>query len=222
MSGPETFSAYADAPEGDQTIAVINSTVEESGRTLSPDELARLVQERAEETANVNQEEVQQYVSGLRDISHGAVISSLPPGIGGQCDGSGIEIAMSTVEVNGSVSETVACMQEVTDHEVYHLINGHTKPMDVAADAGPYAVVIGGEGFETTELIEGLTVAQTGDQFVSAEYKSYKERLLAAIGSAGISLEQVEQAVSEGDLTKIHSPASAPDGAYSSEFAISA
>jgi len=220
MSGPETFPAYENAPEGDQTVAVINSIVEEAGGALSPDELARRVQEHAEEAAGVNQGEVQQYISGLRELSHGAIIARLPAGVGGQYDGSGIEIADSTVEVSGSVGETVDRMQEVMKHEAYHAMNNHLDPMKTAPDAGHYAVVIGGEGFENTELIEGLTVAQTGDQFVSAQYQAYKTRLLSAIGSAGISIGQVEQAVSDKNLTQIHSPVS--DGASSPEFAMSA
>jgi len=114
-----------------------------------------------------------------------------------------ITIATSTIEIGDSgVSQTIARMQEVYDHELYHALNHHTDAMMTwDSDA---TIIIAGEGFSTTDIIEGLTVVETGEDFVSDGYKGHKKRLLSSIVAASLSLDDVRDAVnSTKDLTQI-------------------
>ncbi len=190
------------APE--MTAAVINGAVDraEDRGNVSAQELGRTI-EYAAAGLELNDQEVRQYIAAIQRMSHDAAIGPLPDGVGGQFNGS-ITIATNTLKVPAAeagrhgVSQTIARMEEAFEHELYHAMHHHTDPM-MTYD-GSSTVVIAGEGFETTEIIEGLTVATTGEEFVSEEYKSYKARLLQCIDEADLTLGNVEKAVDRKDL----------------------
>ncbi len=195
---------YASSPSSaeDMSAAVINAAVEEAGhQSVSYSSLAHSVETIASDVG-VETPEVADYISALRTFTHDVTIGALPEGVGGQFDGS-ITIATNTVEVGSSgVMQTIAQMQEVYDHELYHALHHHTDAM--MTWGGESNVVIAGQGFSTTDVIEGLTVAETGDEFVSQDYKNHRERLLSSIARAGISLDDVRAAVNrQKDLTLI-------------------
>ncbi|MDD5623909.1 MAG: hypothetical protein PHI23_04340 [Candidatus Peribacteraceae bacterium] len=192
MGSPESSSTAIETAEA-TSVAVINGAVAEAdGGALSQHTLADRIEERAE---GVDLPGVSQYLAALRSFHHESIVTPLPEGVGGRFDGSSIEIATDTMEVGSEgVAETIARVQEVQAHELYHAVHHHTEAL-VTAGEGPSSVFIAGEGFSVTELIEGLTVAKTGDRFVSAQYREYKGRLLSCVGRAGLGLDDVEKAV---------------------------
>lgn len=187
------------APE--MTAAVINGAVDraEDQGSVSARELGRTIEDAAE-GLELNDQEVQQYVTAIQRMSHDAAIGPLPDGVGGQFNGS-ITVATDTLKVPAAeagrygVAQTIARMEETFEHELYHAMHHHTDPM-MTYD-GSSTVVIAGEGFETTEIIEGLTVDQTGAEFVSPEYRQYREDLFRAIAAADIDLNDLKAAVNE-------------------------
>lgn len=194
MAHMEHLSSTSSAE--DISAAVINTAVErqEQGGDTSYQEFATTVEDIANQ-AGVETPQVDAYIGALRTFSHDAAIGALPEGVGGQFDGA-ITIATNTVEVGADgVDKTIARMQEVYDHELYHALNGHTDAM-MTWDGAP-TVVIAGEGFDTTEVIEGLTVTETGEEFVSGGYKQHKSDLNSAIAKAGLNLDDVRNAVNE-------------------------
>ena len=181
---------------------MINNAVKQAQEKgeVSGEQLAQTIEDVSTQ-AHIESPEVPKYIAALRTMSHDAAIGELPEGVGGQFDGS-ITIASSTMEVSsGGVSETIAQMQEVYDHELYHALHHHTDAM--MTYEGSTNVIIAGEGFTTTELVEGLTVAKTGEKFVSDEYKSYKARLLQCIDKADLTLGDIEKAVDTQKLVAV-------------------
>ena len=182
------------------TQELINQTVAEADSAESI--IGEL--ERQQEAAREHSETIQKYIDGVRPQIQGAVVEKMEPGVGGECDGSNVKLAKETLVVDTSVDETIAFATEVREHEDYHLEHDHTAPMQKADSAtGDSVVQIGGADFTDTELIEGMTVARTGETFVSGEYKRYKADLLAAVGRAGINLDDVEKAIDQKDLRQI-------------------
>lgn len=194
MEAIESSSAQDFSPE-DQAGALINNEVEEAQDrgSVSHQDLAERIEQRAREQ-KLSNELISRYVTSLRSFNHGAVITTLPEGIGGQSDGSSVEIASSTVEVDEEgITQTIARMEETMRHEAYHAVHHHTE-VAVAPD-GPVSVILADEGLNTTEFIEGLTVAQTGNQFVDESYRQYERKVRAGVRRAGITLEEAEQAL---------------------------
>lgn len=146
--------------------------------------------------------QINSYIQSVRPVIAAMEVCTLDSNTGGLCDGSEIYINSSVLYINGTVQQTAAQMHEVLAHEQYHLDNGHLEAMSTFGDDTSF-VVMGGEDFSRTAFIEGLTVAQTGDQFVSATYVEYKNRLLHCIGEAGFTLDDVEKAVKKRDVTPL-------------------
>ena len=148
---------------------------------------------------------VERYIAAMRPIYAGMVMDDFEGNIAGLYDGSEIYVDRSVMMVGDSVEQTIAQAEEVYDHESYHQDNNHTAPLHVMAETkGEIAAVIGGVEFTETELIEGLTVKQTGDQFVSVEYVAFKENLERAMTNAELSVSDVENAINaQHDVTLI-------------------
>jgi len=165
--------------------------------SVTPDRVAIAIERSAERTPQSVRQIIQEYVTALRKLSRG-VIAPLPAGVGGQYDGSGIEIAVQTIQVEDNVQKTIARMRETMDHERYHADSHHEKTLLGGASAGGSAIVeIGKTRFPHVALIEGLTVHDTGHQFVSLEYRQYMQNLLAAVAASDISIDDVRVAVNE-------------------------
>lgn len=160
--------------------------------------------EHQQELMQKESETIQRYIDGIRPQVEGAVVEKLEQGVAGQYDGDNVTVAKRTLIVDGSVEETIDFASEVRRHENYHQEHDHTAAMQAADSASGDSVVnIGGTDFNDIELIEGITVARTGEEFVSNEYRQYKADLLAAVGQAGIDLTVVEEAIGKKDLRLI-------------------
>lgn len=186
--------------EGADAATVINHVVAKKvgrGEKMSPHELARSLSEAAEEAPKDAQAEVQEHVAALQNLTQGAVIEVLPAGVGGQYDGSQIAIGAGTVLVGaGGVAETVARMEEVSEHEAYHAKHHHEVPLTPGASAeGETVVTIGGTTFTETALIEGLTVHDTKHEYVSSDYLEYEGTLVTSVSMACITINDVREAV---------------------------
>ncbi len=196
-------NALSTSSAEEMSAAVINTAIYQADTEggVSYRELAANVENTAQ-GAGVETAQVAEYIGALRTFTHDVTIGALPEGVGGQFDGS-ITIALDTVKVGPKgVEETIAKMQEVFDHEAYHALNHHTDAM-MTWDGAP-TVIIAGEGFTTTEIVEGLTVAETGEDFVSGKYKDHKRYLLSSIVQADLPLEDVKDAVNNTkDLKEI-------------------
>jgi len=179
---------------------LINRTVAEADSAKSIIDDLEKQQEAAEEQSAT----IQKYIDGIRPQINGAVVEKMKQGIGGMYDGSDVKLAKATLVVYRSVDETVAMTEEVRAHEDYHAKHDHTAPMQAADSAQAGGIVeIGGNQFNHVALIEGLTVARTGEKFVSTTYQQYKAELLEAVSKAGIDLNVVEQAINKKDLRLI-------------------
>jgi hypothetical protein len=148
---------------------------------------------------------IDSYIQAMRPIYAAMIVDEFSGNTAGLYDGSQIYVDQSVMMVGQSVDTTIAQAQEVYEHEHYHQTNNHLAPMQVVADVrdGVYAV-IGGVSFTQTELIEGLTVAETGNQFVSAEYKAHERALRKAASASGVGLQGIAQAVNVAkDITHV-------------------
>jgi hypothetical protein len=66
------------------------------------------------------------------------------------------------------------------------------------------ALVIGNRQFSQTKIIEALVVKETGDRFVSNEYRNNEQELDKAIAASGKTIDDVRHAVNVAkDLTLI-------------------
>ncbi|MBI3816877.1 hypothetical protein HY285_05040 [Candidatus Peregrinibacteria bacterium] len=205
----DTMKPEAQTPTADiQAEVLINQAIESLSASdrLSIETLQMEVHQLSDRLLTGEEQlKAEEYIAGLRGMNHQAFVSQLDPGIGGEYDGSQITIATSTVAVGAEgIDEATARMEEVDAHELYHQEHRHDQSMDVVANnTDENVVVIAGENFEQTPLIEGLTVAQTGHTFVSHVYGEYERRLLAQVSEAGLSIEDIEKAVDEKNLTLI-------------------
>lgn len=150
-------------------------------------------------------EAVQRYRDRMREITRGMLMGDLGGNTAGLYDGSNVFIDRGVFMVGASVEQTIDQAREVSDHEAYHAEHHHTAPMQVVdGTRADVAAVIGGMEFSESALIEGLTVHQTGDSFVSEDYVGYQSTLETAMANAGLSITDIEAAVNdEKDLTLI-------------------
>ena len=194
----------------DSAEALITNVVEaqaaESG-SFSAQKLASSVTDAAGVLPENEQQLVSQYVASLGNFTHGEIIKTLPEeNVAGLYNGN-IFIDTDTVEVpEGGITEAIAHMEETVRHEAYHALHKHLAPITVGGSAeGDIAVTIGEIGFTRTELIEGLTVLDTGNVFVSDEYREFQANLEKGVANSDISMDDVRTAVNkEKDLTKIN------------------
>ncbi len=181
-----------------QPEAFINDVVErEVGKGgVSPLELARRIEEETHEYGEGVEQEVASYVAALRSLNRQeaqTVIHPLSDGVGGQWDGTQIEIAARTVQVErGGLEETIARMRGVGEHEALHARGGHHLI------EGPETVRVGEVTLTKEEAIEGYVVGKTDDRFVSPDYKRYKSNVQRAIAtSRRVTLKDFERALNE-------------------------
>lgn len=186
------------ASEGLTAAAVINDAVETQH---APEELLSDLQRKKELLEGEERQLIARYIIGIRPAIQGVLVEPLDLGVGGQCDSSDITIAQSTLLVASSIDHTIAQAQETRRHEDYHDGHDHTEPIVAGASAkGETVATIGGHAFTETALIEGLTVARTGQEFVSQEYVRFAGEVRSAVAAAGIGLDELEEAVDQKDL----------------------
>lgn len=194
----------AETPE-QEALAYINGTIAEETEkgSLDAKDIAEKIEENTKGMREETRAEVGKYIDGIEPHIEGSTIDRLPQNIGGQYDGEKITIAAATLSVHNSIGETLRRVEETGEHEKYHEEHEHTEDLQAAPDAeGEEIVTIGGKKFTQTELIEGLTVQETGEEFVSTDYKNKADNLRTYTASVGISLEQLRAAVNkEKDVT---------------------
>jgi hypothetical protein len=174
---------------------LINQTVDanDSSEAIIAD--LRRNQEQLEQSERAD---IDRYINGIRPAVAGMLVEDLGDGIGGVYDGSNVTMGKISLYVHDSIAQTIERAEEVSEHEGYHQDHDHTAAMSVGSSAeGDTVVTIGGETFDETALIEGLTVSRTGDSFVSEEYVQYETTLQNAVARAGISITDVEEAVNK-------------------------
>ena len=216
---PTAFEPVHSMRPGVEAATIIVATTEEltSGREASPEELAREIEKRAEGASLEAQAPIQQYIVGLLVLTrYGASVAVLPQGVGGLYNG-GIKIAASTVrpdEAALGMTTVIARMKETGEHEGYHARHRHETPIVVSPEATQQNIVvtIGNERFrDQAEIVEALTVVDTGDRFVSIEYHARMEKLLRAVSTSDVTLDDVRKAVNvDHDLTDTDNTPRAP------------
>ncbi len=196
----EALNGYGQ--ERDEAIVLINTAVADGG---SGEQILSRIDVGAGELDDAEKAKAERYVSAIQKETRGAIVKELDPGIGGMWNGNDVHIATGILAVHESIERTIAQVEETRAHEDYHAEHDHTAPLMVMAETkGEIAAVIGGTEFTETALVEGLVVAKTGDEFVSAEYVEYKKTLLSAVDRAGLNLADVENAVNtEKNVTLI-------------------
>jgi len=202
MESVKTVSAAEEAK------TLINRNVEEAEKegVNSPDRLKQKISAGMQHVFGETRHHVDIYLNGMKSATEGMQVEDLDDGIGGLYDGSKPKMATDTLEVSSTVEGTVERMEEVSDHEHYHQDNDHLAPMKTAATKDdPNVLVLGGQKFTTdVPLVEGLTVHDTGNRFVSAEYKQMEQDLLDGASAAGIGMDTLRTAINEQkDLTLI-------------------
>ncbi len=180
---------------------IINDAVDES---QSSQQLIAMLDRRKECLEGAGRQEVDAYIKGVRPQINDMLVKDLGENIGGECTSSSITMGKSSLYVFTTTEDAIARTKEVSKHEHYHQEHHHTAPMIAGASAtGDHVVTIGGRSFTDTALIEGITVDQTGDQFVSSTYVRYQQDLRSAVASAGITIGDVEDAIDDQDLRPI-------------------
>jgi hypothetical protein len=174
----------------------INHAVDQSGR--SPDGLLSDLEKGKDQLEKAEAAKVSLYQHHVREALHGTFIAELESGIGGMYSDTGIQISTDTLMIGGSFQATIDQIEETAEHEKYHRDNNHLDPMQLGASAHDDIVAtIGSVEFTDTQIVEGLTVLETGDQFVSQEYIEHEQCLTRAMAAAALSVEDVRQAVNE-------------------------
>lgn len=197
----ETLQHHRPHNADEKTAAVINKALDEQKGETDAGGLINAIQEKTEGLQSDVRSRISKFVTGIRPNLEGVRIRQLESGIGGQWNGE-TTISTSTLEVRGSIEETLRRTEEVAEHEGYHDENDHKGIGNSAGGDGAF-VTIGGVEMTEEAFIEGLTVSQTGNEFVSDEYRSFESDFQKAVGAAGISIEEVETAVKEKDLASI-------------------
>lgn len=183
----------------DEAVHIINSVVEkDGGGGISTESLAQKIEREADERASLEaQGFVTEYIVGLQDNTRGATAEALDPGVGGLYNQE-IVYAQNTLYVSESIDTTMAQIEAVSKHENYHAKNKHLEAMTPGQSASDRnIVVIAGEGFTETEIIEGLTVSETKSGLESTEYIAMADNLVVSVHEAGLTMGQVKEAVNE-------------------------
>ncbi len=188
----ENFAPWS-AEEGLSAEVFIAANFEENGgsqETLHDLEASKGV------LASEERRTVEAYINALRPIYAEMIVRDFAGNTAGLYDGSAIYLDRSVPAVDASVEETIARAKEVYGHEGYHQLHRHTEPLQVIAETkDDIAAVIGGVEFTETALIEGLTVRETGDQFVSEEYLEYERMIDRAVARSERTLEDIKHSV---------------------------
>lgn len=180
--------------------SLINEAIDEYGA----EEALDVLDKNKDALEQSERAKVQTFIDGVRPQIKGVFVEELEEGVGGQFSSKGIAIAEETLKVHTSIADTIAQLQETGEHEAYHEDHDHLAPMTAGDSAeGDIVVTVGGEAMTEEEAIEGLTVHQTGDVFVSDEYKGFKRKLVRGLGRAGLTIGQFEKAVDQKDLRLI-------------------
>ncbi len=194
------------ATEEEQAVELINRRIEEEskGGSKNAEQLAAAVEKDINQVSEGVRSHVSKYVDGIKNSAKGMKAEKLKNGVGGLYDGKNVKIATTTLQVHNSIEATLAQVSETAKHEDYHAKGRHLEAYERAEHSGDTAVQIGGVRLTDEQLVEGLTVAKTGDRFVSNEYKNHKQTLVNAVNRAGLSLSDVEVALNEKkDLRRI-------------------
>lgn len=200
MHSMESFELWPEDAEM-SVAALINTTVLEE---RAPEKIFLELKAQRERLDAGHRAQIDRYIAGVRPAVAGALVEPLPQNVGGQWDGDQVSLATASLLVGESVKETVDRLEETRAHEEYHKCYDHTASMIAGASADDSSIVqIGGKKFDDTALIEGVTVARTGEQFVSAQYRRYKADVLSALANAGIGLSTLEQAIEAKDLRPV-------------------
>lgn len=181
---------------------VINGIIESQD---SAENVLRELERKKDLLEGDERRKVERYIADMRMIFRSMVIDDLGGNTAGLYDGNDIFIDRKVMGIGESVDETVSRAQEVYEHEKYHAENNHMEPLQIVGETrGDIAAVIGGQEFNTTELIEGLTVMETGNQFVSDGYRGYERDLQQAMEEADLEIEEIRAALNKDkDLRKI-------------------
>jgi len=202
----------------EQAASKINQALlEGKDRSRSPDQLKADIRKKTEGISRDVRRHVDMYVSGVLPAMEGARGEKLQEGIGGLYTGDQRKIALSTLQVRGSIQEVIAQNKEVGAHEKYHADHHHLEAMkavdegDQKTTACDTVLVMGGKEYTEESLIEGLVVDETGDTFCSDGYRKFQSELRSGMASAGVDIDAVRQAVNvEKDLTLIDDRSKAP------------
>ena len=181
----------------------INHTVLESD---TPHQLDNDLRTNAEHLEDAERAKVDRYRAGIRSSVRNVLIEDLDAGIGGQFDKAGdVTIAKNTLLVGKSIDATGRRSQETYRHEMYHKLHDHLDPVKTGNTAeGETVVTIGNYEFTEVTIHEAITVANTGDEFVSDDYRKYSSDLKAGLSSAGLTMEDAHQAINvKKDLSLI-------------------
>lgn len=195
---------YIDSVEG-----LINTTILEQGSSGS---ILSALNERKVDLETSERATVQRYIDAMRPVYAAMIVDDFSGNTAGLYDGSAIYVDRNVMMVGRSLETTIAQAGEVHAHETYHQTNHHLAPMQVVADAraGVYAL-IGGIAFTETELVEGLTVAETGNAFVSHDYRRYEDMVRQAAATSGQGIDGIATAVNKKkDLTLVDDRAQVP------------
>ncbi len=206
----ETSSAENLSRE-EQATEVINAVTEQTTKAgpVTPAVLATRIEIAAalRPDSEQMQDLVHEHTAGLRqDLESDAQITTLPEGVGGQTDGSTIEIAADTVIVDANgMHRNRDQRRNVNEHEVYHREHGHLDALKTYVSEDPnVAVIIGGESFTNEAITEAVTVSETnGEEFVSGEYNQFVDRLNAAAANSTRTRGEIVRALNARDLTTV-------------------
>lgn len=167
--------------------------------------LAGEIERRAE--AEGVKGEVAPLTGELRSL-YGFTITTLDGGVGGDYNPGSAAVRMSTsvleVQPGQSIEQAAERVGEVGDHEKFHKEHKHnpTALQNEFAE-GSTIVMIGGNDFEATPLIEGVTVYATGDTYVDGSYRGYKRDIESAMAASSLSFQQIVQAIDSHNLSSI-------------------
>jgi hypothetical protein len=221
--------------------SIINVTLDKESKkgNHNPKVIESAIRERARFSSNQVRNLVNQYNAGVFREVEGTEIEELEKGVGGLYNGSKEKIALETLKVHDDIKKTIENSKEVAAHEAYHADNKHLEAMKTVDENAiqkepgkeggwknakkDAALVMGKKEFTEEQLIEGLTVKETGDKFVSKEYQNHKAELEAGMSAAGLDINQVREAVNEKkDLTLIDDRTQEKEDAAETPYAMAA
>nr|AIA18501.1 hypothetical protein [uncultured bacterium] len=186
----------------------INAIVEQEvgDGPVAPKEIARKVEKDIHGVSAEARNQMQRWSKSMVDATKGGTVKKLDEGIGGVATPDGWHMAKETLKVSdGDIVTAEERMKETGNHEKSHIKHNHTAPMQTAANVhNRAALVLGGHSFKTdTEPVEAVTVDNTGKKFVSNGYRKHVDDVSAAAAAAGLTMNDVTNAVNSHDFTKI-------------------